>query len=133
MAKITRRNFKASDSEEALIDLMETGEKEFIFLGRNDDIIDYFRHHGYSFDEILDLLIEQGNSSYHLSGGIYYILDQDRQNILRQYFTTIRIPLENQAVDQLVSLFPSNLNYSRNMKNRQVKQFSNTYGHFAGD
>ncbi len=109
-------DFQGVNFREALIDLMETGGKEFVFLGKNNDLIEYFRHSDYSFDEILDLLNEQGNSSYHLSGDIYYILEQDRQNILRQYFTTIRIPIENQAVDQLSNLFPSSLNYSKNMR-----------------
>ncbi|MDA3852497.1 MAG: hypothetical protein PF447_14685, partial [Spirochaetaceae bacterium] len=101
---------------EALISLMETQDREFSFLGRNDNVIEFFRHSNKSFEEMLNLLMEQGNAGYQLSGDIFYIYDLDRQDILKQYFSTIFIPLNNISVDRLSSLIPSSLGNSGNMK-----------------
>lgn len=109
-------DFQEISFKNALIDLMKAEGREFVFLGTSNNIIDFFRHDERSFEEMLNLVLKRGNATYQLSSGIYYILDLDRQDILRQYFTTIRIPLQNQSVDRLNSLIPSSLNYSRNMR-----------------
>lgn len=101
---------------EALISLFEAQGVEFSFLGRNDNVIEIFRHSGKTFEEILDLLMEQGNGGYQLSNGIYYVFDRDRQDILKEYFTTIYLPLENTDVDLLQTLLPSALSNTGDLK-----------------
>lgn len=109
-------NFTQTRFREALSSLMEMEEKEFSYLGRNDNVIEYFNHNSKTFDEILHLLMEQGNATFHQSGDIYYILDIDRQDILRQYITTLTIQLQYISVDRLNSLMPSSLGSSSIMK-----------------
>lgn len=101
---------------EALGSLMDAEEREYAFLGRNDSVIEQFRFSDKSFDEMLKLLLEQGNAAYTLSGDIYYITDLDRQDILKSYYATLFIPLQNISVDRLSSLIPSSFSNSGAMK-----------------
>jgi general secretion pathway protein D len=101
---------------EALTSLMALEEREFSFLGRNDYVIDFFRHEKRDFYGMLSLLMEQGNAAWQESGGIFYVLDLDRQDILKRYFTTVYLPLNYISVDQMNSLIPSSLASSSIMK-----------------
>ncbi len=109
-------DFQQIRFREALTNLLDAEGIEYSFLGRNDNVIEQFRHKGRSFEEMLNLLLEQGNASYQEAGGVYYIFDLDRQNILKRYFLTEEIELENLDVDKLTSLIPSSLNNSGAMK-----------------
>lgn len=101
---------------EALGSLMTAETREYSFLGRNDSVIERFQFSDKSFDEMLKLLLEQGNAGYSLSGDIYYIYDLDRQDILKNYYSTLFIPLNNLSVDRLSSLIPSSFSNSGAMK-----------------
>ena len=109
-------DFQQIRFREALMNLFETEGLEFSFLGRNDNVIEQFRHKDRSFEEMLALLLEQGNASYQEVGGVYYIFDMDRQNILKRYFVTEEVELDNLDADKLTSLIPSSLNNSGAMK-----------------
>jgi len=101
---------------ESLMDLMQQEGREFSFLGRNDNVIETFQHRDKTFEEMLELLLDQGNAGYTLSGDIYYIYDLDRQDILKQYYITHFLRLENVPVDSISSLIPSYLNGSGSFK-----------------
>jgi general secretion pathway protein D len=109
-------DFEKIRFREALTALLDARGVEFSFLGRNDGEIALFKHQGRSFDEMLNLLLQQGNASFQESGGVYYIFDRDRQDILKDYFITERLELQNIAVDRLSSLIPSGLGGSGSMK-----------------
>lgn len=109
-------DFKQVRFRTALDALMGLQGAEFAFLGRHDDVIEHFHHRNRSFEEMLALLLEQGSSDYQLRRGIYYILDLDRQDILKRYVTTLYLPLEHLAADQLSSLVPGVLGSSGVMK-----------------
>ncbi|MDC7224657.1 MAG: hypothetical protein PQJ60_13010 [Spirochaetales bacterium] len=114
--RVYSADFEQTRFREALISLFQTEGVEYSFLGNNDSVIEVFRHRGRSFEEILGLLLEQGNASYQVAGGIYYIFDLDRQDILKRYYITEKVQLENLDVDDLSSLIPSNLSNSGSMK-----------------
>jgi general secretion pathway protein D len=109
-------NFEETRFREALKNLLQMKGVEYSFLGTNDSVIETFNHRGSSFEDILALLLEQGNASYQEVGGIYYIFDLDRQDILKRYYITEIISLENIDADDLSSLIPSNLSNSGAMK-----------------
>jgi len=109
-------DFQQLRFREALRSLMDAEQREYAFLGRNDSVIEQFRFSDKSFEEMLKLLMEQGNAGYTLSADIYYIYDLDRQDILKNYYSTLFIPLQNISVDRLSSLIPSSLSNSGSMK-----------------
>ena len=94
---------------DVLADLMNKGGHEYSVLGQNDSIIERFSFRDKTFSEILDLLLEQANSGYEISNGIYYFFDKDRQDILNKFVSTIRIPLIRNSADSIVSLIPDYL------------------------
>ncbi|MDC7241483.1 MAG: hypothetical protein PQJ50_14095, partial [Spirochaetales bacterium] len=91
---------------DVLADLMIKGGYEYSMLGQNDSIIERFSFKDKTFTEILDLLLEQANSGYEISNGIYYFFDKDRQDILNKFVSTVRIPLIKNSADGIVSLIP---------------------------
>lgn len=101
---------------EALTSLFDLAGFEYSFLGRNDSIIESFNFSGKNFDQMLRLLLEQGNGDFKLIDGIYYIIDIERKDVLKKFYTTIYLPLKQTSVSEIVSLIPASIGSSQNIK-----------------
>ena len=102
--------------KEALESLFKLSGTEYSFLGRNDSIIEKFEFKEKTFDQILRLLLEQGNGDYSIVDNIYYIIDVERRNILKKFYTTFYIPLKYTTTTEVQALIPSLLGASQNIK-----------------
>lgn len=109
-------DFEQIRFREALTSLFDLAGVEFSMLGRNDSLIERFNFSEKSFDEILRLLMEQGNSDYQVVNNIYYVLDIDRKDILKKLYSTVYMPLKEISVTEVFSLIPASLGSSQNIK-----------------
>ncbi|MDC7220196.1 MAG: hypothetical protein PQJ59_09660 [Spirochaetales bacterium] len=92
-----------------LLNLMEIGGHEYSLMGKNDYVIEVFNFKEKTYEQMLDLLMEQGSCGYQVVDGIYYIFDRDRDEILNKLQYTVDIPLDSLSADSLTSLLPSSL------------------------
>jgi general secretion pathway protein D len=90
-------------------DLFIAGEREYSLLMRGDSIIDELRFSGKDFDELLALILERVNGDYQVSGGIYYLFEIQRGDILKKLKTTVTIPLQYLQVRSLAELLPAGI------------------------
>jgi len=102
--------------KEALESLFKLTGREYSFLGRNDSIIEKFEFSEKTFDQILRLLLQQGNGDYHVINEIYYIVDIERRDILKKFYTTIYLNLEYMTTTEVQALIPSSIASSQNLK-----------------
>lgn len=109
-------SFEQIRYKEALSSLFTLTGKEYSFLGRNDSIIEKFEFSEKSFEQIFRLLLEQGNGDYKVIDDIYYIIDIERRDILKKFYTTVYLPLHKSAASDVVSLIPSSIGSSSNIK-----------------
>ncbi len=109
-------SFKQVRFKEALESLFKLADLEYSFLGRNDSIIEKFNFTDKSFDQILRLLLEQGNGDYSIVDDIYYIIDIERRDILKKLYTTVYLPLEHTTTAEVQALIPSSLGSFQNIK-----------------
>lgn len=109
-------SFEQVRFREALTSLFDLTGYEFSILGRNDSIIESFNFSGKSFEQMLRLLLQQGNGDFKIVDGIYYIVDIDRKDILKKFYTTVYVPLKQTSVSQILSLIPASIGSSQNMK-----------------
>lgn len=109
-------SFEQIRYKDALTSLFKLTGKEYSFLGRNDSIIEKFEFTDKSFEQILRLLLEQGNGDYKVIDDIYYILDIERRDILKKFYTTVYLPLHKSAASEVLSLIPSSIGSSQNIK-----------------
>ncbi|MBN2658731.1 MAG: hypothetical protein JXR86_16870 [Spirochaetales bacterium] len=109
-------DFEQVRFREALTALFDITADEYSFLGRNDSILESFRFSGKTREQMLRLLLEQGNSDFKLIDGIYYIVDIERKDVLKKLYTTIYIPLKRTIVSEIISLIPSSIGTSQNIK-----------------
>ena len=95
--------------KDALHDLLSKGKFEYSYLGKNNTIIENFSFKDKTLDQMLELLMEQGNSSYEEVNGIYYVFDRNRQDTLNKFYTTSRVPLINLSAASAAGLIPNSL------------------------
>jgi type II secretory pathway component GspD/PulD (secretin) len=98
---IPRGNFSA-----VMALLFKTAGKEYSLLNRTEAALENLYFEGKSFEELLHLVCEQGNSDYELSGGIYYIFEVQRRDILKKFKETRVIELQNLSAAELSALLP---------------------------
>nr|MDA3810819.1 hypothetical protein [Spirochaetaceae bacterium] len=102
-------SFQQVRYKEALESLFKLSGYEYSFMGRNDSIIEKFEFSNKSFEEILRLLLEQGNGDYNIVNDIYYIIDIERRDILKKFYTTVYLPLQYTTTTEIQSLIPSSI------------------------
>jgi type II secretory pathway component GspD/PulD (secretin) len=96
--------------------LFKTAEKEYSLLQRIDATIDNLYFENKSFEQLLRLVLEQGNCDYIESEGIWYIYEVQRRDILKNYKTAMVIQLQYINVEEAVALLPSDFNGSSFIK-----------------
>ncbi len=90
--------------------LFKKGGHEYSLLNKNSVTLENLFYENKNFDDLLHLIMEQSNSDYVVINNIYYILEIQRKDVLKNLKETKVIPLKNISVDLLQSLFPSELN-----------------------
>lgn len=109
-------SFQQARYKDALDNLFAVAHREYSFLGRNDSIIENFDFSGKNFEQILRLLLEKGNGDYKIINDIHYIIDIERRDILKKFYSTVYEPLKFTSVSEMQSLIPSSLSSSQLIK-----------------
>jgi len=97
--------------------LFKKAEKEFSLLIKSSIQLENINYAEKKFDEVLRLLLEQGNCDYSVGkNGVYYIFEVQKKDVLKNLKEIKIVTLKNLTVDTLITLMPSELNSSSFMK-----------------
>jgi len=91
---------------DTLTQLFSAAGKEYSLLTRTDSPLENLYFSGRSFDELLRLLLEQGNADFVQSGGLYYIFEMQRKDVLKKLMQTIVVPLKYVSAQDVTTLLP---------------------------
>jgi general secretion pathway protein D len=94
---------------EAINRLFSQEGKEYVLLSDQQVFVENIRLNNKPFYEILHLILEQSGMRFVNNDEIYYILDANKESILRQFKTQIRIEYKNRSVKEITDLIPSEL------------------------
>lgn len=94
---------------EILHELFALEGKEYSLLTKTDSILENVYFSGRGFEDMLRLVLEQGNADYVESNGIYYVIDLERRSVLRKLKKTEIVPLSYIQAMDLPGLMPSEL------------------------
>jgi type II secretory pathway component GspD/PulD (secretin) len=94
---------------ETLARLFAAAGKEYSLLTRSDSVLENLYFSGRSFDELLRLVLEQGNADFVQSGGVYYVFEIQRKDVLKKLMRTLVIPLKYVSVQDIANLLPADL------------------------
>ena len=108
---IPRGNFTA-----VLALLFRTGEREYSLLNRTESTLENLYFSSKSFDELLHLICEQGNSDFAVTDDIYYIFEVQRRDVLKKFKETRVIELQNISATELNALLPADYSGSSFIK-----------------
>ena len=92
-----------------LKDLFSAEGEEYSLLMRGDAVLEELRFEDKEFSELLRLVLEQANGDYQVSGGIYYIFEIQRRDVLKKLKTTVSLPLEHLPAQSVSALLPPDL------------------------
>ena len=87
--------------------LFRTGQREYSLLNRTESTLDNLYFSNKTFDELLHLICEQGNSDFAVTNEIYYVFEIQRRDVLKKFKETRVIALQNISVSELTSLLPA--------------------------
>jgi type II secretory pathway component GspD/PulD (secretin) len=96
--------------------LFRTAEKEYSLLQRIDSTLENLYFHDKPFDQLLRLILEQGNCDYVESGNIYYIHEVQRRDVLKNFKRVMVIQMQNIPVEEASGLLPSDYSGSSFLK-----------------
>ena len=94
---------------EVLVELFAASGKEYSLLTKSDSLLENLYFSERDFDSLLRLILEQGNADFIVSGGVYYIVEFQRRDIVRKLKTTTVIPLVYLQAAELPNLLPADL------------------------
>lgn len=94
---------------ETLIALFSAAGKEYSLLTKSDAMLENVYFSARSFDELLRLLLEQGNADYIVSNGVYYVTELQRRDVLKKLKKTEITALRYIQAQDLPNLLPSEL------------------------
>lgn len=87
--------------------LFRTGGREYSLLQRIDSTLENLYFEDKTFDQLLHLVLEQGNCDYVESNGVYYIFEIQRRDVLKKFKDTIVVQLQHLSVNEVIPLLPS--------------------------
>lgn len=87
--------------------LFKTGKREFSLLQRVDANLENLYFENKTFDQMLRLVLEQGNCDFVVEDSVYYIFQIERKDILKKFKETVVIQLQNVSVNDVSALLPS--------------------------
>ncbi|QQO10740.1 secretin N-terminal domain-containing protein [Breznakiella homolactica] len=105
--------------------LFRTGSREYSLLQRIDTTLENLYFEDKPFDQLLRLVLEQGNCDYVENGGIYYIFEVQRKDILKKLKNIIVMQLKHVAVEDISNLLPAD--YSSSSYMRTDKKTNSVY------
>jgi type II secretory pathway component GspD/PulD (secretin) len=96
--------------------LFRTAEKEYSLLQKVDSTLENLYFQDKSFDQLLRLVLEQGNCDYIENSGIYYIHEVQRRDVLKNFKNIMVLQLKNIPVEEAAGLLPSDYSGSSFLK-----------------
>jgi type II secretory pathway component GspD/PulD (secretin) len=96
--------------------LFRTAGKEYSLLQRVDSTLENLYFADKPFDQMLRLILEQGNCDYVESGNIYYIHEVQRRDVLKNFKNVMVIQMQNIPVEEASGLLPSDYSSSSFLK-----------------
>ena len=99
-----------------LAELFTAEKKEYSLLMRGDSVLEELRFADKGFEELLGLVLEQANGDFQVAGGIYYIFEIQRRDVLKKLKTTVSISLEHLPAQSVGGLLPADLSAANLMK-----------------
>ena len=96
--------------------LFSAAGKEYSLLARGDAALESLHFSGRPFDELLRLVLEQGGADFVQSGGVYYIFEAQRKDLLRRLSRTVVVPLKHVAAQEAAGLLPAELSSVSQLK-----------------
>ncbi|MDR1390307.1 MAG: hypothetical protein LBJ31_10085 [Treponema sp.] len=100
--QIARGNFSA-----VVALLFRTAGREYSLLQRNETAIENLYFEGKTFDELLHLVCEQGNSDYTVKDNVYYVFEVQRRDVLKKLRDVRVIELRYLQAAELTALMPA--------------------------
>jgi general secretion pathway protein D len=96
--------------KDLLLSLFTKGDKEFVLLLDRDSTIENLFLKDLDFDGALKALLLQIGADYKVDGGVYYIYEVQKKDLLKKYLTNIIIPFRYISSADFLKLLPPNLN-----------------------
>jgi type II secretory pathway component GspD/PulD (secretin) len=100
--QIPRGNFSAVAAL-----LFRTAGIEYSMMQRNETTLENLFFTGKTFEELLHLICEQGNSDFTVNNGVYYVFEIQRRDVLKKLRDTVVIQLRNISVAECMALLPA--------------------------
>lgn len=105
-------NFEQASFLEILDTLMSAEHKEYVLMLRGDFSIGRMRHTGKSFEEALNLLLEQAGADFVERDGIVYLFEIQKKDIVKKLRDTNVLSIKYLPVQDLVTMLPQELSNS---------------------
>ena len=96
--------------------LFKTAGKEYSMLQRIDTNLENLYFEKKTFEQLLRLILEQGNCDYIESNMIYYIFEIQRKDVLKKFKETTIVQMKNLSVMDAGALLPNELSGSSFIK-----------------
>jgi general secretion pathway protein D len=110
---ITLEKGKFADTIESLF---ATAGKEYSLLTRNDAALEDLYFADREFDELLRLILQQGNADFAFERGVYYIFEVQRRDVVKGLRPVSTVRLLYLPVQDLLALMPGDLAAGGSMK-----------------
>jgi type II secretory pathway component GspD/PulD (secretin) len=95
--------------QEVLPELFGKAGREYSILTKTDGVLENLYFPDKEFDQLLRLILEQGNADYVIHNGVYYIIELQRRDIIKKLKETIIMPLTYISAVDFPALLPSEL------------------------
>ena len=116
----TGDSFTCSIQKASFVNVMDTlfrkSGKEYALLSKPNITLENMTYSDKEFDALLAIILSQCSCDYTLSGGVYYIYEIQKKDVVKQLKETRIIRLEYISIDALASLMPAELNSSTFMR-----------------
>ena len=90
-------------------ELFAVAGKEYSLLMKNDAQLESLYFAGKDFDTLLRLLLEQGDADYAIEGGLYYIFEIQRKDVVKRLRSTRAVRLTYLSAQDAAALVPGEL------------------------
>lgn len=106
--------FSCNIQKASFANVMETlfkkGGKEYSLLSKLSIALENMAYKDKSFDELLSLILSQCNCDFSAEGGIYYIYEIQKKDVIKKFKETKIIKVKNISIETLASILPNELN-----------------------
>jgi type II secretory pathway component GspD/PulD (secretin) len=96
--------------------LFATAGKEYSLLTRNDAQLENLFFSDRDFDTLLRLVLEQGSADFAVDGGVYYIFEIQKKDVVKRLKPAMTVRLVHLSVQDLVSMLPGELSSGSGIK-----------------